>query len=120
MAYVEYEKKGHIAYITLNRPERMNALGSELGRQLGEAEANFAFDDDAWVAIYTGAGENKPAMAFSLIHSWALEIPMALVLTRVLYVNQNGVWWAISVASILSSLLFYLWFRRGGWVRKSV
>jgi putative MATE family efflux protein len=70
--------------------------------------------------IYTGAGENKPAMAFSLIHSWVLEIPMALVLTRVLYVNQVGVWWAISVASILSSLLFYLWFRRGGWMRKSV
>jgi enoyl-CoA hydratase/carnithine racemase len=57
VAYVDYEKKGHIAYITLNRPERLNALGSELIRQLGEAEANFALDDDAWVAIYTGAGE---------------------------------------------------------------
>lgn len=57
MAYVDYEKKGHIAYITLNRPERLNALGSELGQELGEAEAKFAWDDDAWVAIYTGAGE---------------------------------------------------------------
>jgi enoyl-CoA hydratase/carnithine racemase len=24
--HVIYEKKGHIAYVTLNRPERMNAL----------------------------------------------------------------------------------------------
>jgi len=55
--YVLYEKKGHIVYITLNRPERLNALGTELGQQLREAENNFAEDEDAWVAIYTGAGE---------------------------------------------------------------
>jgi len=55
--YVLYEKKGHVAYITLNRPERLNALGTELGQQLREAENKFAEDEDAWVAIYTGAGE---------------------------------------------------------------
>jgi putative MATE family efflux protein len=70
--------------------------------------------------IYTGAGENKPAMVFSLVHSWVLEIPMALVLTKLFSVSQNGIWWAIAVASILSALLFYLWFRRGGWLRKKV
>jgi len=57
MAYVTYEKKDHIAYITLNRPDRLNALGTELRQQLGEAETTFAQDQDAWVAIYTGAGE---------------------------------------------------------------
>jgi len=55
--YVLYEKKGHIAYITLNRPERLNALGTGLGQQLREAENKFAEDEDARVAIYTGAGE---------------------------------------------------------------
>ena len=57
MEYVIYEKKGNIAYITLNRPERLNAFGSDLMRQLGEAELKFAEDDDAWVGIYTGAGD---------------------------------------------------------------
>ena len=57
MPYVIYERKGHIAYITLNRPDRLNALGAELMQQLREAETNFAEDDDAWVAIYTGAGD---------------------------------------------------------------
>ena len=55
--YVIYEKKEHVSYITLNRPDRLNALGLELGQQLREAENNFAEDKDAWVAIYTGAGE---------------------------------------------------------------
>ncbi|MEE8421484.1 MAG: enoyl-CoA hydratase-related protein [Dehalococcoidia bacterium] len=57
MPYVLYEVKDHIAYITLNRPERMNAMGRELSAELREAEASFAADDDAWIAVYTGAGD---------------------------------------------------------------
>ena len=57
MPYVTYEKRGHIAIITLNRPERMNALGRELSAELRDAEAEFARDDDVWLGIYTGAGD---------------------------------------------------------------
>ena len=57
MAYVRYEVDDHVAYITLNRPDRMNALGRELVGELREAEAKFAADDDAWIGIYTGAGD---------------------------------------------------------------
>lgn len=57
MAYVTYEKRGHVAIITLNRPERMNALGRELHAELRAAEAEFVADDDAWLGIYTGAGD---------------------------------------------------------------
>jgi E-phenylitaconyl-CoA hydratase len=57
MAYVTYELEEHIATITLNRPERMNAFGRELVAELREAEARFARDDEAWIAIYTGAGD---------------------------------------------------------------
>ena len=57
MAYVTYEKRDHVAIITLNRPERMNALGRALGAELREAEAEFIGDDDVWIGIYTGAGD---------------------------------------------------------------
>ena len=57
MPYVLYEVRDHIALITLNRPDRMNALGRELGGELRAAEQRFAGDDDAWIAVYTGAGE---------------------------------------------------------------
>ena len=66
MSYVLYEKKGHIVYITLNRPERLNAVGTEVSRQLMEAEGNFEFDSDAWVAIYTGAGDRAFSAGFDL------------------------------------------------------
>ncbi|MDY6917196.1 MAG: enoyl-CoA hydratase-related protein [Chloroflexota bacterium] len=56
MPYVTYERDGHIAIVTLNRPERLNALGRELMLELREAENRFAPDDEAWIAIFTGAG----------------------------------------------------------------
>jgi (E)-benzylidenesuccinyl-CoA hydratase len=57
MAFILYEVDEHVAYITFNRPDRMNALGRELGAELREAEAKFAADDDAWIGVYTGAGD---------------------------------------------------------------
>lgn len=52
-----YEKKDKVAIITLNRPERMNALSAELMERLAEAWARFRDDEDTWVAILTGAGD---------------------------------------------------------------
>lgn len=59
MAYefVIYEKRDHIAYVTLNRPEVLNALHPPLGAELAEIWTDFIEDPDAWVAIVTGAGE---------------------------------------------------------------
>src|SRR6201987_1619072 len=55
--HVIYEKRGHLAVVTLNRPERMNALDSHSHRELIEIFDDFAADPDVWVAIITGAGE---------------------------------------------------------------
>ncbi|MBI2913286.1 MAG: enoyl-CoA hydratase/isomerase family protein [Chloroflexi bacterium] len=52
-----YEKKGEIAYITLNRPEVHNALDAEVVVRLAEAWQDFADDDALRVAIITGAGD---------------------------------------------------------------
>src|SRR4051794_8679474 len=53
---VLYELDGHVATITYNRPEVMNAINGELRVDLNEAFARFRDDEDAWVAIVTGAG----------------------------------------------------------------
>ena len=53
---VIYEVKDQIAYITLNRPERLNALNSELSIELGKTWKQFESDIEARVAIVQGAG----------------------------------------------------------------
>ena len=55
---VLYEVKEEIAYITLNRPEKGNALSPELCAGLGRAWSRFEDDPAARVAILGGAGMN--------------------------------------------------------------
>lgn len=57
LEYVIYEKRGHLAVVTLNRPKVLNALHPPLGAELNAVWADFIADDDLWVAILTGAGE---------------------------------------------------------------
>ena len=53
---VLYEKRERKAYITLNRPETMNALNSEVREGLRGAMLDLRDDDDILVGILTGAG----------------------------------------------------------------
>jgi E-phenylitaconyl-CoA hydratase len=53
---VLFELDGHVATITYNRPEALNAVNGELRADLNDAFARFRDDEDAWVAIVTGAG----------------------------------------------------------------
>jgi enoyl-CoA hydratase len=52
-----YEKKDHIAVLTINRPEAMNAFTREMLTAMDAAFADFNDDPNLWVAIFTGAGE---------------------------------------------------------------
>jgi enoyl-CoA hydratase/carnithine racemase len=58
MAFVDYEKNGSISVVTLKRPERLNALGSELVSDLEGAWKRFENDAEARVAILTGSGRS--------------------------------------------------------------
>jgi enoyl-CoA hydratase/carnithine racemase len=55
---VLYELDGHVATITYNRPEALNAINGELRRDLNAAFSRFRDEEQAWVAIVTGAGRS--------------------------------------------------------------
>jgi enoyl-CoA hydratase/carnithine racemase len=58
MAYetVLFEVSDRIATITLNRPERLNAVNQRMKEELRECWQRVKDDPDVWVAIITGAG----------------------------------------------------------------
>jgi E-phenylitaconyl-CoA hydratase len=53
---VRYERDGHVATITYDRPDKLNAIDGAMRDGLNEAFDRFRADDEAWVGIVTGAG----------------------------------------------------------------
>lgn len=57
MAFVEIDRpRPHVSRITLNRPERMNAMSFDTVGPLYDALRTVAVDNDTWVVVLTGAG----------------------------------------------------------------
>jgi enoyl-CoA hydratase len=54
---VTYERRGAAAVVTIDRPERRNAVDGATAELLAEAHDRFEADDDARVMVLTGAGE---------------------------------------------------------------
>ena len=77
-----YEQRGPVTVITINRPDRMNAIGPQTHRELIDAWDRFRSDDDALVGVLTGAGDRafcaggdlKAALAGELVDPSRAEI----------------------------------------------
>ena len=63
MAFVEVTKQGNIGIVTMNRPEALNALSSQVFADLTTALDIVEKDDDIYVVIITGAGRSFVAGA---------------------------------------------------------
>jgi enoyl-CoA hydratase len=56
---VDYELRGHVAVMTINRPGARNAVNTDVAQGLEAAIDKLEADDDAWVGIITGAQTEK-------------------------------------------------------------
>ena len=56
---VIYEKRGEVAYITINRPECLNALDKSVHKNLGEIWDDFESDKEIRVGVLTGMGNKS-------------------------------------------------------------
>src|SRR5580658_6601254 len=50
------ERKGRVGVVTLNRPERLNALNQEVQTRLLEVTEEIRDDDGIWAVVVAGAG----------------------------------------------------------------
>lgn len=56
---VDFKLEGHVAYVTLNRPEAMNSLDPESVIQLAEIWSEIKNNSDIRVSVLTGTGEKS-------------------------------------------------------------
>jgi enoyl-CoA hydratase len=56
---IDYELDGHVAVITINRPEARNAVNRDVAEGMEAAIDRLEEDDEAWIGIITGARTEK-------------------------------------------------------------
>ncbi|MFK4654291.1 enoyl-CoA hydratase/carnithine racemase [Bradyrhizobium japonicum] len=94
---VNYEKRGHLAVITFNRPHVLNALHTEAQVELKEIYEDFRDDPNLRVAILTGAGDRafsagKDLKAFTAgDRNGVVGPPTHLASTKPMIAAVNGV-----------------------------
>ncbi|MDE2486096.1 MAG: enoyl-CoA hydratase/isomerase family protein [Alphaproteobacteria bacterium] len=53
---ITLERRGHVAVLTLNRPDRLNAIGAALRDEVTNAVGGLKADDEVRTVVVTGAG----------------------------------------------------------------
>ena len=53
---VEFERRGRVGLITLNRPEARNAVNGDVARGMEEALDTLENDPELWVGVVTATG----------------------------------------------------------------
>ncbi len=76
---VTYEQRGSVAWLTLNRPEKRNALDRQLRDSLFDALERAAADPGVRVVVLTGAGDSAFCAGYDLdeMSREGLEVPSA-------------------------------------------
>lgn len=72
---IDLERRGHVATLTINRPERLNALDAEHYGLLSEAWTAIRDDPEIRVAIVTGSGDRSFCAGADIKSFVALEQP---------------------------------------------
>ena len=103
---INYEVKNRIAFITINRPDALNALTVTAARELGEAWLKFKDDDSALVGIITGSGDRAFCVGYEVTPE-ALTISSAQLSTVTVPTTHSL--WKPTIAAIKGYCL------AGGW-----
>lgn len=67
-----------------------------------------------------GAGDTLTPMVLTLVALWGVQVPLAVVLSRLITPSTDGIWWAIAIAVTIHGLLVSVCFQRGRWKQRMV
>ncbi|GJM44857.1 MAG: MATE family efflux transporter [Gemmatimonadota bacterium] len=75
-----------------------------------------------WELVYgqalTGAGDTLPPMYVAIVTS-VVRVPLAWWLATQTSLGVAGIWWTISITSMMRGIWLTGWFRRGHWKKKA-
>ncbi len=68
----------------------------------------------------SGAGDTLPPMLSTVLSFWAVQIPLAFLLTRFTDLGVFGVRWGMAIGMIAAAVALALYFKLGRWKHKKV
>jgi Na+-driven multidrug efflux pump len=71
-------------------------------------------------ACIAGAGDTVPNLIIGFISNWVVQIPLALLLSRVNDIGVLGIRWALVASIAVGTVIYIAYFRLGKWKTKRV
>jgi enoyl-CoA hydratase len=88
---IDERDAGHVAYVTVNNPEKRNTLGIPGKRAIADTFARLAKDDELRLAVITGAGEKSFVAGADIAEMKDLNAEQALVEHTLTHVANESI-----------------------------
>jgi len=72
------------------------------------------------VQSFNGAGDTKTPTKINIVCFWLVEIPLAIILSKMVFGNEYGVYTAIVISESLMTIIAFYLFRKGTWKKVKV
>ena len=71
----------------------------------------------AMAGVFRGAGDTFTTMLLTLVGTWAIQLPLAVVMSRYTSLGEMGLWWSSPVTAVLNTTIAIVYFKSGRWLR---
>ena len=100
-------------------PPEVVTLGAAFLRIAAVGFLLFGIEPVLMMAL-SGAGDTLPPMLATMLSFWAVQVPLAYVLTQYTELGVYGVRWGMATGMIAAAASMAIYFRLGRWKRKRV
>lgn len=70
------------------------------------------------VGTMRGAGDTKSAMILAIVSQWVIQFPLMYILSKHTPLADQGIWWSLAIANLITLVITVIWFMQGGWKKR--
>lgn len=72
----------------------------------------------ALTGVFRASGNMVLTMVLTLVSQWVVQFPLAYVLSKHTDLHEQGIWWALPIANIVTALITLCLYAKGDWKKK--
>ena len=106
---------GAALHLVFDNPARHNAMSVDMWDAVPPLLRQAGEDDRVRLVVFTGAGDTRPPLRFTILSQWVLMLPLAYGFTMFSALDFFGPWIAWAFSPCVQLLLTLAHFVRGRW-----